>query len=391
MTHRALYYPYMRFQDETWLKAAALYWDQVGRIVPYDGYDTDDSETVRLLRDADVVAEFASMGNEAQVGTAFHDLVERWKDPLRARFSIDRADPEQQGMAAFATPSRPTATLAYVHVGKVAPELRDLLIRENLASGDDNDAWLGMHPRLVAVYMTALAQVMAVSRGARPLTNDVLDHVAVAGLDLGWIAHSLLPEAEVAPPAAHERDVETVMVSLAIESVLPAGLSKLPANEILHLRSENAPGRVALQAGIAEMVARISHLDAPLSTRDLDWIIRNEHAKHVSPAIDELTEELRDNRWRTVRSLINIQTTLPATVAFGLDLVGLAATAPAGVAAVAWSAWSAIGDGRAQARQIRQGSRVSYLLAIKAAGGTPGLSTKVRRAVRKVQARPRAQ
>lgn len=387
MTHRALYYPYIHFQDETWLKASALYWDQIGRVVPYDGYDAEDSETVNQLRAADVVTEFPSAGAEGPVGIAFHDLVDRWKDPLRARFSIDRTDITQETrFAAFAVPPGPTARLDYVHVGKMAPGLRDLLLREHLALGDDNGAWLGMHPRLAAVYMTALAQVMAVSRGASPLTNEVVDHVAVAGLDLAWIAQALLPEADIRAPARQEGGVEAAMVSLAVDGVLPAGLSDMPVDEILQLRSENAQSRVTLQAGIAEMVGRLSHLDTSVSPRELEWHIRNEYEKHVVGAIEELKQDLRDNRWQTVRSLINIQAALPAAIGIGLDSVGVAATGPVGVmGGVAWSAWTAIGEGRARDRAARRASWVSYLLAIEDVGGTSGMAKKVRRAVQKVQ------
>jgi hypothetical protein len=41
-----------------------------------------------------------------------------------------------------------------------------------------------MHPRLVAVYMTALAQSMAAEWGAVALTDDVVDHAAITGLDV---------------------------------------------------------------------------------------------------------------------------------------------------------------------------------------------------------------
>jgi len=32
-SNRALYYPFIHFKDERWLKLSALYWDVMGRIV----------------------------------------------------------------------------------------------------------------------------------------------------------------------------------------------------------------------------------------------------------------------------------------------------------------------------------------------------------------------
>src|SRR5437763_2190619 len=44
-----LYYPFIQFRNDSWLKLAALYWDRIGRIVP-PGYRLQDSETVLQLQ-----------------------------------------------------------------------------------------------------------------------------------------------------------------------------------------------------------------------------------------------------------------------------------------------------------------------------------------------------
>jgi len=45
-----LYYPFIQFRNDSWLKLAALYWDRIGRIVP-PGYELQDSDTVLRLQD----------------------------------------------------------------------------------------------------------------------------------------------------------------------------------------------------------------------------------------------------------------------------------------------------------------------------------------------------
>ena len=50
-SYMGLYYPFMEFTDDAWVKLAALYWEKLGRIVPR-GFEPDhDSDTVRLLTD----------------------------------------------------------------------------------------------------------------------------------------------------------------------------------------------------------------------------------------------------------------------------------------------------------------------------------------------------
>jgi hypothetical protein len=39
-----LYYPYVHFRDEQWLKAAALYWPGLARVVP-TGFPVADTES----------------------------------------------------------------------------------------------------------------------------------------------------------------------------------------------------------------------------------------------------------------------------------------------------------------------------------------------------------
>lgn len=50
-TRFALYYPWINFRSDNWIKLAALYWNRIGRIVPR-GYPTHDSRTVRALDSA---------------------------------------------------------------------------------------------------------------------------------------------------------------------------------------------------------------------------------------------------------------------------------------------------------------------------------------------------
>jgi hypothetical protein len=47
-TYSGLYYPFIHFKDEQWLKLSALYWDKMARIVPAK-YPTEDGATVKEL------------------------------------------------------------------------------------------------------------------------------------------------------------------------------------------------------------------------------------------------------------------------------------------------------------------------------------------------------
>src|SRR4051794_11430979 len=56
MQRPALYFPYIHIRDDNWLKAAALYWPTVRRIVPHD-YPKHDSATAAALAGEGVLRE----------------------------------------------------------------------------------------------------------------------------------------------------------------------------------------------------------------------------------------------------------------------------------------------------------------------------------------------
>jgi Family of unknown function (DUF6236) len=329
VTYRALYYPYIHFKDETWVKAAALYWDQLGRIVPYGGYQLEDTAAIQRLRGAGFVTEFVPRGSETAVSAAFQQLIDEWKAPLKAKYSIHRVGVRRGGAADYAAPEWADPDLAYVSVGKVDPALRQLLTRESLAADSDRGGWIGMHPRLVAVYMTSLAQVMAGEHGAHPMTDEVIDHVSVAGLDVTHIAQALLDDVRL--PVRTDREVEEAMVAFAIESVLPSRLADMPVDEIIDIRERHGAQRAAFQAGMSELVSSLSHMTGGMSAEDFEWHVRNEHEKHVKVPLDELKQSLKDNHVETAVGLIGTQFAVPAGFGAVLGLVGVTLAPPVGV------------------------------------------------------------
>lgn len=83
-----LYYPYIHFRDEAWLKLAALYWDGMGRIVPHD-YPMHDSETVKVLADRlGFIRNVAPTKEVETVGGRFVRLLEAHEDALHEKYGL---------------------------------------------------------------------------------------------------------------------------------------------------------------------------------------------------------------------------------------------------------------------------------------------------------------
>ena len=80
-----LYYPYFHIRDDRWLKAAALYWPKIVRIVP-DSYETQDSDTAKALAD-DFIVKMPPGGSVEAIAPLFTDLIANHASELRERYS----------------------------------------------------------------------------------------------------------------------------------------------------------------------------------------------------------------------------------------------------------------------------------------------------------------
>src|SRR2546421_8799914 len=84
-----LYYPYIAFPDDGWVKLAAFYWDRLGRIVP-PNYRHQDSDTVqRLQGELGFVEDFEPFSSDTmKVGELFSNMLWRYREQLIRHYSV---------------------------------------------------------------------------------------------------------------------------------------------------------------------------------------------------------------------------------------------------------------------------------------------------------------
>src|SRR6266511_2404661 len=179
------------------------------RIVP-TGASLHDNDEVKRLADAEFIRNAAPFG-AFEVAGPFRELIATHGDALHAKFGIAHRDrwPDDRHTRLYAPGRDPK--LAYVFDEKMDRRLlSDLFDHGLVASRSDDPRWIGMHPKLVSVYMMALAEAMAPELGAYPLTDGAFDHVAVSGFTMERLVATLLdqPALAAAPPAAAKHDVE---------------------------------------------------------------------------------------------------------------------------------------------------------------------------------------
>jgi hypothetical protein len=92
-----LYYPYVHFREERWLKMAALYWPRLARIVP-PGFTVHDSEIVRrLAEELDFTIDLNPGPAISSVAPAFRAALDGLIAWQRAEYPIERLLRESRG------------------------------------------------------------------------------------------------------------------------------------------------------------------------------------------------------------------------------------------------------------------------------------------------------
>lgn len=235
-----LYYPFINFRDDQWLKIAALYWPKMARIVPA-GYPTRDSETTRELSGelgfvinlepeiarADAAKSFSSLLD----GISPHQL-ERWRisreDELTSTIHIEPPDADRV-MAPdlladedplWASPSHDfsatrmwlhsgTQAFAGIHESELEHDLQDRLRTERLLA-DSRVGWLAMNPELAWLYKCHLTDVLASHNHLTPATDQLSAYTLTTGL-----------RGQPMNSTAKHPDIAASFGLLSIDAVLP--------------------------------------------------------------------------------------------------------------------------------------------------------------------------
>ncbi len=333
-SYAALYYPFIHFKNDDWLKLSALYWDRMGRIVPAT-YTPDDSPTVKALGNFVVTLEPGMVRPE--FGIRFVDFVERNATALRTRYDIGLRSawnelPEWRRPSVRGGPSGHDKRLGYVYFEKMSPDLRQVMLDANIAMLDDHaTTWIGMHPLLADVYMTALADQLADERSMHPLTDVTIHHLAIGGGTIDRVADALLPKDGVGALPG-ETDTESVAACVAIETVLPKGLSQVPVDRILEFRERYPEERGKFQQYMQGFVGERSWLATARDRKTLEDRLADEYAKSLTPQITELKEKLRDCRIDTITGVMSMKVEVPGIAVGAAALLGVVA-APVGILA----------------------------------------------------------
>jgi len=365
-----LYYPFIHFKDEAWLKLTALYWDKMARIVP-QGYQLHDSDTVKqLAEELDFIRNYPPAGETVGVGEKFLKLLQQHESALRTRYDVSqRAQWPDDLVTLERGPWRTDPKLAYVFYEKMWPELQNALVKTNLAlperSGDPR--WVGMHPKLADTYIAALAEEMAYTRKLHPLTDETLDHLTVVGWTVERLAQALLDVPMLHGPALTENEIEAYLAMVSLQLVIPEDIAHVPIKKIIMLRRQYTAELAQLQEHLhtfASTQEKLKGIEDPQALRDH---LENEYTKKLQPELEDLKKQLRWLQIDTITGAMNMSFEPPKAMVSAAALAGITALNPlvAAAGAVAFAVLKIVGDKGKQNEKARRASPAAYLLRLE--------------------------
>jgi hypothetical protein len=362
-----LYYPYIHFQDENWLKLALIYWSKISRIVPAS-FLTHDSKDVRLVQ-----SELGAIVNSSPYDSATADdfvkfIIEN-ADALRAKYGIANANkwPVQNDTLARA-PEGTDARFSFIFHEKLGDELRNVLLHEGLGiwgegSGPSFDPrWVGVHPEIAAVYMTSMAESIARTSGFSLLSDEVTSHVVVGERSINRLAEMLLNERfEARDPNLITHEAVAVM---ALKTVLPLDLASIPMKKIVQFRNKHATELADFQTWVHTATKSLNDITHGVTSPEAaSQHLRVIEEQQLRPRLKELKAQLNSMAIETVTGAFCLKSPWPAaTGAVAAAYLGQPLLAAAGIAV---SAVPHISKVRREARKAVAGNPAAYLLQVQ--------------------------
>ncbi|MDX3077857.1 DUF6236 family protein [Streptomyces sp. MI02-7b] len=344
MRQIGLYYPYVHFRDERWVKAAALYWRRLARVVP-DGFPVRDRASVKALRDQlDFLVDVDPRPAAEKVAPAFAEAIRGNEQMLRRRFQVadrvfdHREAPAEPGRLEdlHGLPQR-RRHLAGLYVAEVPWELREALEGAGLAqrgfrhrAGDDHEGWVAVDPAVAWVYKCALTEELARQTAYIPITDQAEAHTATSGWTSDRIAAVLLGD----QPRPVPEQAATRLGLMAVQYVLPANLQAVPIDKIIELRTKHADEFTAFATAVETTASNLIEHTAGITDRQAFEVhLQTAFEDTIVQPLNELRGAMTGLNMQTIVSALNVQTQVPAiATALGGWWAGGAPVAVAGIA-----------------------------------------------------------
>lgn len=253
--------------------------------------------------------------------------------------------------------------LVWIYCGgtesKLSYELRRRLVEAGLAREvDEGDPWVGLHPKLGTVYLTALADTVARHNALSPVTDDVRMHHAMGALD------HLADLLDRPVPLAFQ-DTRAAYAHLSLRAAIrPERIATVPVSRLVRFRQRYAPELAAFHAHLDSLATELGQIAAVENFEIAQAHLQALYERATKPQLDELRRALRAFGIESTAGTLGLKVDLGTVSGTALGTLAVSAGHPAvGTAAVELTVVPYIAGRLKARRQQRTGSPVAYLLA----------------------------
>ncbi len=134
-----------------------------------------------------------------------------------------------------------------------------------------------------------------------------MDHLAVTGCTLERLAQALLGKVSISGPALTEQEIEVNMATIALESVIPHSIARVPTEKIIAFRKRHAAERANFQEHLHKIVTEVGGLQEITDREALRAQLEVMHEKQLKPQLDEYKRRLNALGIDTVMGALNVR------------------------------------------------------------------------------------
>jgi hypothetical protein len=333
--NNALYYPYIEFHDDNWLKAMAMYYENIYRIVPNDIIPNDSESLKPLIENSSVGTKINPTPYVQETANLFLEKRQEWS----AAALCDSDDDENE------------AVTTMLHADKIDQKVKHLF---SSLSYEETDSWLDIPTELASNYMLFLAREIAKRNQLNLITPDWAPWTATTyfGLNGGVDEIDLYR-------SKNERynDDRFALFSLIVNEIIPINISEIPAEKIAEFRLKRKDEIARFRIALSDVYDELQKLENPVVRTDCIKA-KIDELKKAKDEYQKSAAFIKARRWNGISFM-----GFPAPIALG-NLLGLptGATIALGATSLAIGGIFNLKTTEAELRKLQKDNPVSLLV-----------------------------
>lgn len=336
MIRNALYYPYIAFSNVSWIKAMAMFYENIYRIVP-DNIVPDDPEALQpLLEDSSIGAMIDPAKYTKETADIFLDNIANWS---AAALTASEAEEKE---------------IAKLHTDKTDKKVKQLF--KSLGYKETNK-WLHIPTELASNYMLFLATEIGKRNQLNLITNEWAPWTATSYFNLnGGVDKVIMPYGE----GKDIIDDPFALFCLILSEITPMNIHEIPADKIVNFRLKRKDEISRFRTAVSDLYDELRKLEDPKVRYDF-----------ISTKIDDLKKAKAD--YQKSADIIKAKgwfgvsfMGFPAPVALGtLFNIPVASTVALTIASIAIGGIFNIKNTKAELQKLNKDNPVSCLIQMR--------------------------